>query len=491
MWLRLRSQVAKYIREDKILNTAQKIAKNLFSLATAQIISQLLGFIAVAYLARVLGAEGFGKLGFATAILAYFMLLVNLGLDAFGIREVARNKDAINRYVNNTLTIKLVASIFAFVLLLILVYFIPKPLEIKKLILFLGFTLFTSAFLIDWLFQGIEKMEFVGIFRITKQICYVGVIFWIVKSPEHLLRIPFIQVGAGLVGIGFLFSIYARNFGHIKLDFDFSFWKHILRQSLPMGFSFMMIRIYYNIDFVMLGFMKDEDVVGWYSAAYKIILLILGFGGIYITAIFPIVSRYYKNSLQKLQSVLAHSAKLMLIVGLPLGIGGTVLAKPIMNQVYGTQYNNGIIAFQILIWGVVIIFISMVYGNSLVACNAQKKYMIGVTLGAITNIGLNVLLIPKFSLVGASIATVMAELTVFSYMYLNFQRIAEVHFIRYVWKPLAAALIMAGVLLRWQNHNVLLLIASGVLIYSIFILLLRGIVLDEIVMLKNQLLKKT
>ena len=86
------------------MSTTRRILKNFVSLSFSQIVTKALGLVSVAYLARVLGAEGFGKIGFAQAILAYFMLLVNLGLSTLGTREVARNREEISRYVNNILT---------------------------------------------------------------------------------------------------------------------------------------------------------------------------------------------------------------------------------------------------------------------------------------------------------------------------------------------------------------------------------------------------
>ena len=164
------------------MSTVRRVLKNFLSLTFAQIICNLLGFVAVAYLARVLGVEGFGSIGFAFAIASYFLLLNNLGFDTFGTREIARNKEKISQYVNNILSLKLFTSFIAFFLLLVFVLIIPKPTEIKKLILFYGLTMFSSALTVEWTFMGLEKMGIIAFSRILKQIFYLLFIILLVES---------------------------------------------------------------------------------------------------------------------------------------------------------------------------------------------------------------------------------------------------------------------------------------------------------------------
>ena len=464
------------------MSTTRRILKNFVSLSFAQIVTKALNLILVAYLARVLGAEGFGKIGFAQAILAYFMLLVNLGLSTFGTREVARNREEINRYVNNILTIRLIASIGAFVLLAVFVYFIPKPAETKKLILLLGITIFTFAFTIDWLFQGIERMEFIAISQIAKSLVYVGLIFCIVKSPQQLLKVPLIQVGTAVVAIVILFSVFFKNFRIIKPEFDFAFWKQILKQSVPMGFSFFMISIYYNFDRVMLGFMKGEEVVGWYNAAYNIILVIITLPGLIIQSFFPSLSHVYRDK-KKMPNVTGQYLKIMFSIGIPFGFGGTVLASSVIDLVYGRTYTNAILALQILSWNIVAVFISMAFANPLLAWDKQNTYMKVIAGGAITNLLFNFLLIPKFGIGGASVATVLAEVAVFSVAYFEIRKIISIRALGYLTKPLFASALMfviISILKAYIFENLFLLMSLAVCSYFLFLFLLKGFSSDDI-----------
>ncbi|MEA2016492.1 MAG: flippase, partial [Actinomycetota bacterium] len=418
------------------MSTVRRIAKNFLSLSGGRIGSQFVTFLTIVYLARVLGTVNFGKISFAQATATYFLLISDLGLSTLGIREVARHQDRLTNYVNNILTLRLALTFFSFCLLLLFTVLINKSTEIKYLIIFYGLSLFPCALLMEWFFQGVEKMEFVGISKILNRSLYAVLVFILIKTHKQLLLVPYLWLAGFIVSTGFLLRIFIKQFAIIRPVFNFSFWKKLLYMALPMGFAWMMIQIYNNFDTIMLGFMKTDEVVGWYNAAYKIIFFIFMLGGSYITTIFPVVSRYYKEFPERLSILLSHSAKLMIAIGLPLGVGGTILGKPLMRLLYGTQYDNGIIAFQILIWYVVISFICMVYANSLLACDKERKYAIGVMLAAITNLILNIFLIPPFGLKGAAIATVAAEGSLFVYVYREFQKIRKVEFKKYLLSPL-------------------------------------------------------
>ncbi len=471
------------------LPTGKRILKNFLSLTVANLISRLIGFVTIAYLARVLDVSGFGQISFAQAIIAYFTLLSNLGLKTFGVRELARDKAHIKKYVNNILTLRIVLAIMSFGLLLVFLTFINKPADYKALIAFYGLSLFPLALSLDWVFQGIERMEFIALANITRSLAYAGLVFLFINSSSKVLSVPFFALVASFIMITPLIYSFVKNYGWFSFSFNWPIWKLFLTKALPMGFSSIMIQIYYNLDTIMLGFMKGDNVVGWYNAAYKIIFFILPLSGILIQSIFPLMSKYYKESREKLSLLVNTSAKLLTSVAIPLGIGGTILAKPIMNLIYGPQYENGVIAFQILIWTVAVIFISVNFGNSLMACDGERKYAIGVGIGAGTNILLNALLIPRFSLVGAAIATLATEVVVLLYMAYHFSKIARIRLERYILKPSIAGLVMGAVI--WAVRvNVLLSIIIGAVVYLAGFLLIRGVNSKDIQLIRRYILGK-
>ena len=462
------------------LTTGQRIVKNVLSLTAANIISKLIAFVTIAYLARVLTVSGFGQISFAQAIIAYFALFTNLGLTTFGIREVARDKKQIKKYVNNVLTLRVVLTIVSFAFLLVFLVFIKKPTDYKSLIAFYGLSLFPSALSLDWVFQGIERMEFIGIAGIVRSLVYAGLIFLFINSPSNILSVPLFSLAASFITMVLPIYIFVKNYGWFSFSFNWTIWKELLIKALPMGLAFMMVQIYYNMDSVMLGFMKGHESVGLYNAAYKIILLLLIFRGIFIQSLFPEWSRLYIQSCDRLAKVLLYAEKLGISLAIPLGVGGTLLAKPIIELVYGAQYAGSVLPFQLLIWNVAVLYVDLIFPQLLNAANRQKLYAAAVTVGAAVNMLFNFLLIPRYGMIGAAIATILAEASVFFLAYAFTNRFLRIRMTQLFWRPILASLVMAIPLILLQELHVLLLILVGAVCYTGILWLLRGISVADI-----------
>ena len=292
----------------------RNIFKNTLSLLFGGIISQLLAFIATIYLARILGPTDFGKINFALAIVLYFSLFSNWGLSIYGTRGVAREQYMARYYVGDILFLRTVFSVLSFSALLLLAFSLNKPIDIKFLVIIYGLGIFPSSLFLDWLFQGVQKMKNIAFARILNSLVYLCLILFFIKSSSQLLFIPWFYVIGSLFASLILFLIFIYKFGMPKWKFDPSSWKRIIRKAFPMGLSLIMIQIYYNMDIVMLGFMKGESEVGFYSAAYKIILFILMIGGAYHDSVFPVISSFFKESLEDFKKLQEKTLKLMALI---------------------------------------------------------------------------------------------------------------------------------------------------------------------------------
>ncbi len=467
------------------LNSGQKIIKNFFSLAAGGILSKLIGFVTIAYLARVLNAKGFGQISFAQAVVSYFILIANLGLKSFGVREIARNKSKIKEYVKNIVTLRLVLTIISFCLLFLFANLIHKSYNIKLLIILYGLSLFPQVFFLDWFFQGIERMEFIGIAQISRSIIYAILIFFFVDNQNAILNVPIYYIIASFIMIIPLFFFSIKKYGFFSFSFNLTLWQAFLKQSLPMGLSAILITIYYNLDTIMLGFFKSDEVVGWYNAAYRIVLVLLTLQTFLTQTIYPIISRYYHhNNFKGMERMMNIYVKVILSISIPIAVGGTVLANSIMTFLFGDQYTEGVVAFQILIWNLIFI---LGLGMLMNATDNQRKLLIGTAIGAIINTILNFILIPTFSLIGAAVATVVTEIVTLAYFVHEARRIITLPIVQYVYKPFIAAVIMSLILLLW-NISVPWAILIGASIYSIIFLAIKGLSQEDIQLIRFHLL---
>jgi O-antigen/teichoic acid export membrane protein len=176
--------------------------------------------------------------------------------------------------------------------------------------------------------------------------------------------------------------------------------------------------------------------------------------------------------------------KVAFSISIPMAIGGTILARPLIELFFGAQYIPGAIAFQILVWNLTVILGLGVLMN---ATNRQKKLLIGTGLGALANVILNLALIPKFSLVGASIATLLTEILTLIYFVHESRKIISLPIIRYVYKPAITGVVM-GVSLIILHLQVLLEILVGIAIYTVLFLIIKGLSEEDIHLIKKHLI---
>ncbi len=445
------------------MSSARRIAGNAVFLLASQLIGKGLGFAIVVYLARTLQVASFGALSFAQTFATYFQVLINLGLDTFGTREVARSRDQARRHVDVILSIRAVAAVLAFGLLCATAWILPRDHEAKLLLIFSGLAILPFAANLDWFFQATERMEVIAASRVLQQLLLAGLIFLLVSGPGDLLEVPLLRLASLVVATLLPLALLVRLQGWPRPCFARREWSETLRQSLPIGFSLMMITVYYNADTLFLGLLGSDELVGWYNAAYRCVFVLLLPADTIRTAVFPALAR--RDDPPRLERVANAYLKTMLLIGVPIGFGGTLLGRELIHLIYGPAYDNAVLPLQILCWNVVLVFVNESYGSPLLAWGEQNLYTKVVTASAVTNVAMNFLLIPSFGMVGAASATILAELTAFLGVYPRFQRTVRIPLLRHALRPLAAALAMS-----------LALLAAKAVVGSFFALLVLGVV---------------
>ena len=179
----------------------------------------------------------------------------------------------------------------------------------------------------------------------------------------------------------------------------------MIREAIPFGLSSAFARIYYYIDTIMISLVisNPNEAMGWYNAAYRMVLILAFIPVTFLGSIYPVMSNYYVTSDKYLGFMFERSFKYLMALAIPIGIGTTVLANElILLIVHGPDFAPSTIALQILIWSEVLIFINSAFGYLLNSINRQMIMAKQTMLAAALNIILNLVLIPKYSYVGAS-----------------------------------------------------------------------------------------
>ncbi len=450
----------------------KKIVKNTLVLVISAIITRLMGAVFAIFIIRYLGDINFGKYSYVLALSGILILITDFGLNTLVIREIARNKERLKQYINNIITLKILLSMPYF-LVLILLFFFTEQRDTRILLIIIG--VYTIILSFDEFFKSVfrayEKMEYEALTRTIEKVLWVVLVLVAINYNLGLIGIA-LAITLSIL-IGFLISsfIVIKKFTKFSLVFDPKFLIYLLKESWPFLLTSIFVLIYFKIDTVMLSFMKNDAVVGWYNAAYKIIDALIIIPSIFMTAMYPVFSRY-KNK-EKLKKIYLQSFRYLLLLALPITIGIFLLADKIILFLFTYNFFNSIAALKILIFASFLSFINYPIITILNSINKQKMGTLFTGIAALINIILNVLLIPTLSYVGAAFATVISELTFFvlSSLYLSKNGFSLPKNI--LFKPLIITLLISFLIYYFRFMNLFLLITIIATIYFVLVYLIE------------------
>lgn len=469
--------------------TAGRIIGNTFWLLLQRAGGRILTLLLMIYLARSLGSLGFGKLSFAISFTSLFLILSDLGITTLTVREVARNKERGPEYVGNTATLKLFLSIFTFLVISVSVSLINVPFDTRLLIYLIGACIIFENMggFFGSVFQAHEEMKYIMICEIIEKVFLLSLAFVLLRLGYGLISVGVLYLLSGilywLLNMGFVY----RKFLKPRYQIDSQFWRKSLKEALPLAIVALISMIYYHTDIVMLGKIKGEEVAGWYGVSYHLFFALATIPGAFLSSIFPVLSRLFKESGELLKEAFHKSFKVLVGAGIPASVGTFLLSEKIILFLFGHQYKHSIAALKILSVLIVFGYLNSLASYFLTSINRQAvtAKIIAVTTGI--NVLLNFILIPRYSYRGAAYATVASEILFLALVFLSVRReIPSIPLLGIAKSAISSAIMGFLVIVLIQNDfNLFLIIALGAITYSFFIWITGFITKEEKAILKN------
>ena len=475
---------------NKGTSTVRTFAKNSVMIITSHVITKILSLIFVAFAARYLGTKGFGQYSFIFALMSFFVVMTALGLDTLLVREIAKDKSQINSILINSIYLKLFLILLSWAILAILILILNKSSVVNIGIILIALCLVPNSIRdsIKAAFNAYEIMEYNTLIEIVFRFIVVVLGLTVIYFSLGFIALISVSVISSISTGIISYDIFSRRVAKIKCEFDIQKIKDLFRKTLPFALTGLFVSIYFRIDVVMLSLMKGDKAVGWYSAAYNLSESVIFISAAVCGSVFPIFSRLYNNSKQSFNLAYEKTFKVLLLLGLPIGLGTTMVSDKIIFLVYGYKFSNSIIILQILIWASVIIFLNSLLGFVLYSVGKQKQATITTFLKIIANVSLNLILIPKYSYIGAALATVGTELIgLIVYFYIVSKNVFRLKIMLMIYKPLIASVIMAISIGVYNHFNLAFLILGGSLIYGSILILLRTFTPEDKYLIKKLL----
>lgn len=467
------------------MSTAKRTFKNIFYLGSSEVLSRFVGIIATAYTTRILGPENFGKLTFAAAIVSYFAVFANPGIDIFGIREIAADKDRANHYVDHIFSLKLFLAALFWGAVLGAAYFLNAPSDVKYLVILFGLGLFANAVFIEWVFQAIEKMQFIALVKAVNAVLYIGLLLLFFKEPGQMLRLPVFMLAGTLASAAVLLALYRRMYV-FSWKASAAQWLHILRHAVPIGLTAILSVIITNAGIIILGFTNPQAEVGIYSAAQKIDIAITGLAAIYFAAVFPVISSQYNSSREDFDKVVSYTGRWILLLGVPMSLGTTMLAGPIVRLFFGDKFSAAAAALQIFSWHTLLMMINAHYSRILWVARHQKDVFKIVIIQTLFVVAASAALIPGMGAIGAAASLFLGELASLLLYSRKTRAIVATNFTRGLWKILACSCAMGMFLKVSMGMSPLAAqIGGGAAVYAALLYVSGGFSEEELRLIKN------
>lgn len=390
----------KSLKKNAILNIIRTVMGIIFPIITFP------------YASRILLPDGIGKVNFANSIVSYFTLLASLGIGNYATREAAKIRDnipALRKFMKEILIINLMSTIFAYSLFLISLILVPKFQDYKVLLLISSLSIIFYSIGIEWFYAAIEEYSYITVRSVILQIISIAFLFIFVKTKEDIYLYAFMNVIAS-AGSNICNFVHLKHYINLREKTSLELKKHFKPIIVLFGMA-VITSVYTILDSTMLGFLSNDEQVGFYSAATKINKMVLtvvtAIGGV----LFPRLS-YYSEKEDKTEffTLLLKGFSITLCIAVPCTLGLHFLSKPITLLFSGERYLPSVPVMKIMNPIIIIISISNFIGIQYFLPLGKEKITVqSVIIGAISNFLINLILIPRYQAFGAGIATLCAE----------------------------------------------------------------------------------
>lgn len=462
----------------------KSISYNAFLNVLKTFFSLLFPLITFPYASRILGPEGIGKVQFSHSIILYFTMIAGLGIGSYSVREAAKvrnDEDKLTKIVKEVLIINLVSTFIAYALLVCAMFCIPKFHDYKVLLIVYSGTILFTTLGMDWLYTAEEEFQYITIRSFVFQLISLILLFIFVRKRTDYVIYAAISVVSN-VGSNICNFIHSRKYVSYFTKCKIELKRHIKPIFILFGMQ-IVASVYLILDTTVLGFISGDLEVGYYSAATKINKIVVALVSSAFTVFLPRLSSLLaENERQAFDDLVSKGIKFLIIFSIPSAVGLCLLSHSIILLFSGYGYVNAVPAMMIMTPIIITISISNFIGTYIfIPMGKEKLTFYSVIIGAIINLCLNLILIPKYGAFGAGFATTIAETGVAVVLILMSRRFIKIQFpIKHFLQCIFATLLMTvfvyliSVFLDNIYIKTILGVCIGVLIYLLTLVLFKN-----------------
>ncbi len=403
-----------YIKEKWQHAGFQKYLKNTGWMFGGRFISLTISFFVGVYIARYLGPANYGLLNYVISFVGLFGFLASFGIDGIISREIIKDHNKKDELIGAGFYIKIIGSLLAIASVFTVSLFTTRDIFTLGLIWIFSLTFIPQAFnIVEIYFQSQVLSKKIVTAQITSNIASAILKLSVIFLNKGIFWLTLIYiVEASIYGVILLFNY--RKFGnHIRSwKFNKNIAKSILKDSWPLMLSSVAVGLYMKIDQVMIKNILGNEQAGIYTAAVKLSEVWYFIPSLICLSTFPALINAKKDNEQLYNIRLLRLYRLIFWISFIIALPIALLSKHIIFVLFGNAYIQASAALSIYVWAGISISLNLVLGNHILTENKTKFFLFSTTAGAISNILLNIILIPMYGIAGAASATFLSYIVV-------------------------------------------------------------------------------
>ncbi len=478
------------------------VARNSAFVLGVQMVLKILAFLFNVYVVRRLGDTHFGQYSAVMAYVAIFAIFTDFGMSPYAVREMAKDKKKTSWLLPNIIAIRVVLSLAITVIAPLSALALGKEgdMVLGILIASAGLVLYAFHGPLDSALTARERLDYTSMFALINQLVFWGLgVFLLVQGLGFIGLVIASLSGVGLVALLSGWTLIKLGIG--QLVFSVRSWHRLFMDALPFGISGISYVFMQRFDTVLMSFVLTDAAVGWYNAPWTLINMMLLIAQSIAIAMYPSMVRSHAEDPQSLHQVVWQSIKYLLIVCLPIAVGGMVLAERIIITLYENEFANSTPVLQIVLWALPSLFLLELLGRVANTLNLERPAARINVINAVITVALNLVLVPSLGIQGAALALVSGRTIRLAQYWrlIGNDRLVGQRWSTLLRVALAGAAMGVTVFSLSQaatfatidsKTGLLTLIGAGALVYGVALVALGGIERREMEFLRNMALER-
>lgn len=480
------------------------IAKNTSYFTLALVLQKVISFSYFIILARNLGPESLGKYYFAISFATIFAIAIDFGMSNVLIREFGKFSTSGNnennesqKLVSGVMGAKLVLAVLASVAAISVINLLDYP-DITRRLVYLSLICvnldsFTASFFA--IIRGFHNLFFESISSVIFQLIVLTTGITLLKLGYGLAWVMMALVMASFFNFIYSSLLVTKKWKvNLRPRWDVDVIRQILIFTAPFGIFALLQRAYFYFDTVLLSKLAGDYYVGIYQIPFKMIFALQFLPMAFIASLYPAMSSYWMNNKEQLRISFERALNYLIIISLPISVGIVSLADKII-ILFKEGYDDAILPIQITMLALLFVFINFPIGSLLNACDQQRRNTLNMGITFAASVILNLILIPKYQAIGASITVLVTNFLMFILGIYYANKIIEIRakkIIGIFMKVFISVVLMSLVIFYLKSSlNIFIVIPIGAVIYFLVLFLLKGFRKEDIASILNSFSKKS